>query len=189
MAATYVTNAELRTALGIGTLYADSVVEEVCQSAQNIISSKLWRNDSYISNVSVSKLVATVYFLDPTHLYVGQSVTISGIGDSNIDGARTLAAITDFTAQFATVSADFVKRFVMPFGKASAAIVTDYSTVPEVREASLIVAVDIWQARNSSNSGGVSPDFTPSPYKMGNTLLARVRGLLAGYIAPSSMVG
>ncbi len=33
MPATYVTIAELRTNLGIGTLYADSVVEEVCQAA------------------------------------------------------------------------------------------------------------------------------------------------------------
>ncbi len=31
--------------------------------------------------------------------------------------------------------------------------------------------------------------FTPSPYRMGNTLLARVRGLLAPYLDPRSMVG
>ncbi len=42
-----------------------------------------------------------------------------------------------------------------------------------------MVAVDIWQARQASNAGGISPDFQPSPYRMGNTLMARVRGLLA----------
>jgi hypothetical protein len=52
-----------------------------------------------------------------------------------------------------------------------------------------MISVDIWQARQVSNSGGVSPDFAPSPYRMGNTLLARVRGLLAHAISPSSMVG
>jgi len=52
-----------------------------------------------------------------------------------------------------------------------------------------MVAVDIWQARQASNAGGISPDFQPSPYRMGNTLLARVRGLLAPYLSPNSLVG
>jgi hypothetical protein len=52
-----------------------------------------------------------------------------------------------------------------------------------------MIAVDIWQARNSSNAGGVSPDFQPSPYKMGNTLLARVRALLANHLSPKGLVG
>jgi len=42
MAATYVTKAELRTNLGIGTLYTDAVVEEVCQSAQDLLNQYLW---------------------------------------------------------------------------------------------------------------------------------------------------
>jgi len=46
-----------------------------------------------------------------------------------------------------------------------------------------------WQARQVSSTGGVSPDFTPSPYRMGNTLLARVRGLIAHALDPRSMVG
>ena len=44
MAATYVTEAELRTALGIGALYSSAVVEEVCQAAENIVKAKLWFN-------------------------------------------------------------------------------------------------------------------------------------------------
>jgi hypothetical protein len=52
-----------------------------------------------------------------------------------------------------------------------------------------MIAVDIWQARQSSNAGGISPDFQPSPYRMGNTLLARVRGLLANHLSPNGLVG
>jgi hypothetical protein len=52
-----------------------------------------------------------------------------------------------------------------------------------------MLAVDVWQARQQSSAGGISPDFSPSPYRMGNTLMARVRGLLAPYISPRSMVG
>ena len=60
---------------------------------------------------------------------------------------------------------------------------------PEVNEAALMIAVDIWQARQTSNAGGISPDFQPSPYRMGNTLMARVRGLLADHLAPGGQVG
>ncbi len=58
-----------------------------------------------------------------------------------------------------------------------------------VQEAALLISVDIWQSRQVSSTGGVSPDFTPSPYRMGNTLLARVRGLIAHALDPRSMVG
>ena len=79
----------------------------------------------------------------------------------------------------------------MPRAERSSASVTyhNYATLPEVNLASLMVAVDIWQARQASNAGGISPDFQPSPYRMGNTLMARVRGLLADHLAPGGQVG
>jgi len=53
-----------------------------------------------------------------------------------------------------------------------------------------MIAIDIWQSCQAPSSGGVTVDgYAPSPYRMGNTLLARVRGLLAPYLAPGSMVG
>jgi hypothetical protein len=53
----------------------------------------------------------------------------------------------------------------------------------------MMIAVDIWQARQMSATGGISPDFQPSPYRMGNTLMARVRGLIADYLHPGGLVG
>jgi hypothetical protein len=54
----------------------------------------------------------------------------------------------------------------------------------------MMIAVDIWQARQAPSGQGASIDnFVPSPFKMGNTLIARVRGLLAPYMAPTAMVG
>ena len=41
MAANYVTVAELRADLGIGTLYSDATVEEVCQTAQDLLNQYL----------------------------------------------------------------------------------------------------------------------------------------------------
>jgi len=52
-----------------------------------------------------------------------------------------------------------------------------------------MLAIDIFQARQQSNAGGVSPDFTPSPYRMGSSLLGRVRGLISPYLSPRGMVG
>jgi hypothetical protein len=79
---------------------------------------------------------------------------------------------------------------INPYGSAAADTYVDYSTIPAIQEASLMISIDIWQSRQAPSSGGVTVDgYAPSPYRMGNTLLARVRGLLAPYLAPGSMVG
>lgn len=93
--------------------------------------------------------------------------------------------------QFTLSAADQNYRQIVPYGKALSVDTKDttYASTPAVREAAMNLAVDIWQARQQSSIGGVSPDFSPSPYRMGNTLMARVRGLLAPYMSPRSMVG
>ena len=65
MAATFVTVAELRSVLGIGSLYSDTVVEEVCQSAQNIVSDYLWKNQQFNSSHSHIVGYGTLYFNTP----------------------------------------------------------------------------------------------------------------------------
>ena len=193
MAATYVTQQELRTALGIGSLYSDSVVEEVAQSAQDIVSSYLWVNALNNSGHSNTTNTGTLYFDQSIYgvFYVGQTVTITGNGSKH-NGSKTLTGVGENTITYAiTGNNNTATPFhpVAPYGLVTADTYVDYSTVPAVREASLMIAVDIWQARQASNAGGISPDFQPSPYRMGNTLLARVRGLLAPYLSPNSLVG
>lgn len=193
MAATYVTLAELRSALGIGSLYSDSVVEEVCQSAENIISGYLWRNNYNNSGHSNTTNTGTLYFdFDISKVfYVGQTVTISGNGSKH-NGSKTLTGVGQDTITYAITGNNNTAapyHPVNPFGVVAGDTYVDYATVPEVREASLMIAVDIWQARSASNAGGISPDFQPSPYRMGNTLIARVRGLIANHLAPNGLVG
>ena len=60
MAATYVTKAELRTNLGIGSLYTDAVVEEVCQTAQDLLNQYLWFNDAPVVAAGLQNNVATL---------------------------------------------------------------------------------------------------------------------------------
>jgi hypothetical protein len=112
------TIAELRTALGVGTLYADATLQEVCDAADNVLLPFLWKNQQSIIAHSSDGTTGTLYFDVPIDkvFYVNQTVTISGAG-SRFNG------------------------------------------------------------------------YQPSPYRMGNTLLARVRGLLAPYLDPRSMVG
>jgi hypothetical protein len=93
--------------------------------------------------------------------------------------------------QYAKVAADQNFRRVIPSG---AALGTDtktatYVNTASVREAAMILAVDIWQARQAPG-GSVSVDgFSPNPFKMGNSMIGKIRGLLAPYMNPNSMVG
>ena len=207
MAATYVTQAELRTVLGIGSLYDNAVVEECAQAAENIIKGHLWFNNYYAAARSLTSNVATLYFQQPHGMYVGQSVTITNAGSpfsgtktiTEIDGAYEVSALNyqnysltayNYSISYSATGSDQVKNPIQPYATVAAGTNIDFATVPEIREASLLIAVDIWQSRQLSNAGGVSPDgFTPSPYRMGNTLLARVRGLIANYLNPNGLVG
>jgi hypothetical protein len=117
-------------------------------------------------------------------------VTISNAG-SRYSGTKTITGVGDYSFTIAiTAGANNPYHAVEPFGTAAAETYTDYSTVPAIQEASLMISIDIWQSRQAPSSGGVTVDgYAPSPYRMGNTLMARVRGLLAPYLAPNSMVG
>lgn len=216
MSATYVTPTELRSALGIGSLYDDTTLELVCQTSQDIISKQLWRNTYPVVGAGLYNNYAYLSLATAGAFVAGQTITISGCGVL-YDGTHTITSTYPWTPnsgsfpyftfypfntlnyprgfsliQFALTHADDNYHLITPYGKIAGqeyGDAADYSLVPAVREASLMVAIDIWQARQQSNAGGISPDFTPSPYRMGNTLLARVRGLLAPYLSPRGMVG
>ena len=189
MPATYVTEAELRANLGIENLYSSAIVEEVCQTAQNIVSDFLWKNQKYNSGHSHIVGFGTLSFDSPHGFFVGQTVTISGNG-ATFNGSKTITSLTPTSITFVTSHSTIEPiHATNPYGTVAATDYVNYSTVPEIRESSLLIAVDIWQSRQSSNAGGISPDFQPSPYRMGNTLTARIRGLIANHLSPNSLVG
>jgi len=215
MAATYVTMAELRSNLGIGTLYSDATVEEVCQSAEDQINSFLWFDSAPVVGTTLANNVATVMLANPGLFTVGEAVTIAGAG-STFNGTATVTATFPFSAgsssmfpafnsqiafyqnlqgysfiQFAKTAANQNFRRVVPFGTAIGVDTktNTYATTASVREAAMILAVDIWQARQVSQTGGVGPDMGFSPYRMGNSMIGKIRGLIAPYMSPGSMVG
>jgi len=80
MAATFVTVAELRANLGIGSLYSDPIVEEVCMSAEDLIQSQLWYNRAPVVATGLQNNVATIVIANPGLFVTGQSVVISASG-------------------------------------------------------------------------------------------------------------
>lgn len=104
------TVAELKAALGIGDLYADTIVEQVVDTAVDVVS---------------AYLPADVITAEP----------------------------------------------------------------PAVREAVLAIAVDVWQSRLAPGGQMQAVDYTPSPFRMGRSLLQKVAGLLAPYTDTGGMVG
>jgi hypothetical protein len=190
----FTTIAELRSALGIGTLYPDATLQSVCDAADNVLIPFLWANTTPVSGHSNNGTAGVLYFDDYVQdvFYVGQQITVSGCG-SNFNGSKTVNGVGEKSINItSTHAANIVKTYhpINPYGSVAATTYTDYSTIPAIQEASLMISIDIWQSRQAPSSGGVTIDgYAPSPYRMGNTLLARVRGLLAPYLAPGSMVG
>jgi hypothetical protein len=193
MPATYVTVAELRTNLGIGTLYADAVVESVCQSAENLLKEKLWFNEQTIYAISAQGTTGRVYIADNRQQFVvGDVVTIENVRQ-HYNGSKTITKVYNNGEHYVEfVNAQITTREfhnIAPYGRVFGSTGVDYETLPQVKQAAMMIAVDIWQARQMSATGGISPDFQPSPYRMGNTLMARVRGLIADYLHPGGLVG
>lgn len=195
MAATYVTEAELRSTLGIENLYSSTVVEEVCQAAENIIKGYLWFNRTPNighSNTASPGATGTLYFEQKHAFYVGETVVISGNGSKH-NGNKTITAVGEKEITYA-ISGNNITATpyhpVAPYGSVAGETYVDFATVPEVREASLMIAVDIWQSRQLSSTGGMSPDgFSPAPWRMSNSMVAKIRGLIANWINPAGLVG
>jgi len=136
--------------------------------------------------------VGTLYFdfnIIDTY-YIGQTVVIEGAG-SHFNGSKTITAVDTYSFNVTTNHVtDTPKHPFNPYASVKASTYLDPATVPAIQEASLMISIDIFQSRQAPSSGGVTIDgYQPSPYRMGNTLLARVRGLLAPYLDPRSMVG
>jgi hypothetical protein len=188
------TISELRTALGIGSLYQDSVLQSVCDAADNVMLPFLWTNTTPVVGHSNTESTGTSYFQDYVQdvFYVGQVVNITGSGSKH-NGNKTITGVGEKSITYAITGNNNTPTTyhpINPFGTLSADTYVDYTTIPAIQEASLMIAVAIWQARQAPTGQGVSIDgFAPSPYTMSNQLLARVRGLLSPYLSPSSMVG
>jgi hypothetical protein len=187
------TVAELKAALGVGSLYSDATIQEVCDAADDALLPFLWKNENYNVAHSNTTTEGTLYFdeLVTGTYYVGQSVVITKNG-SPFNGTKTITGVGEYSITYAVTGSPTASEYhpVVPYGIVSGVTQNTYATIPAIREASLMICVAIWQARQAPSGQGMTVDgYAPSPFTMSNTLIARVRGLLAPYLDPRSMVG
>jgi hypothetical protein len=187
------TVAELRTALGVGTLYTDAVLQSVCDAADAILLPFLWNNDNFNVAHSADDYTRTLYFNDPvrTQFYIGQAIVVSG-NDDIFDGTYSITEVGEYSISYLSDEGGRVRPYhdVNPFGKVAAQDDVDYSTKAPVQEASLMICVSIWTSRQTNSGNGMNPDGSMGNlYAMSSQLMSRVRGLLSPYLSPNSMIG
>ena len=187
------TVAELRSTLGVGTLYPDATLQEVCDATDAVLLPMLWANNYYTVGHSNTATTGTSYFNESVEkiFYVGQTVVITGSGSKH-NGSKTITSVGNQSITYAiTGNNNTAAPFhpVQPFGTVAADTYVDWSLDAAVQQAALMVSVEIWQARTATLSGSNLVDFQPSPYRMSAQLLAKVRGLIAHALSPNSMVG
>ena len=215
--ALFVTTDELRNTLGVGTLYSDDLLESSCQTATETLQQYLWYDSYPVIGGTVQSGVATVVLSAPVSFTATESIVITNAG-TKLNGTHTITATYPWSQgsgtfplftymfpynyytfprnysliQWTINQADMNYRLIKPYGKATGAdtMETAYADIDSIRNAALMLAIDVWQARQAPSSGGVSVDgITPSPYRLGNTMLAKVRGLIAPYTNPNAMIG
>jgi hypothetical protein len=184
--------ATLKSALGVGSLYPDATIQQVCDAADNVLLPMLWKNQQYITAHGNVGTVGTLYFNEPIeeYFYVGQSVVISGAG-TKYNGTKTITAVDRYSFSVTTShTSDNPIHTVQPYGIAAAETYTDYTTIPAIQLAALMIAESIWQSRQANSGNGMAPDGSMgSFYAMSSQLISRIRGLIAPYLDPRSMVG
>jgi hypothetical protein len=188
-----ITSSELKEVLGIGNIYPGNVVQAVVDAAENIILSYLIFDDVAINAVELTDNAARFYCYDNTFV-VGQALTVTNCG-SPFNGSRTVTRVgfDEYGVSFfdaAITNADITKRKVIPNGRA---VLTNqaalYDNVPEVKEAALAVACDIWITRTGT-LGQQGVDFqSPAPYRLGRSMFTRVSGLLGKHLDTRGYIG
>lgn len=188
------TVAELKAALGVGSLYADATLQEVCDAADNVLLPFIWNNSNFNMGHSNTTNTGTLYFdfdVRDTY-YVGQTVTITGNGSKH-NGSKTITEVGEYSITYAITGNNNTAapyHPVNPFGTVAAETYLDPSAIPSIQLAALMVAESIWQSRQANSGNGMAPDGSMgSFYAMSSQLISRIRGLISPYLDPRSMVG
>ena len=183
------TVAELKAVLGVGSLYSDAILQEVCDASDAVLLPMLWVKSDFAIAHSKTTTTATLYFETAHEFIVGDSVVITNCG-SAWNGTKTITDVSELSITYTISAASATdKNTLYPYGLVTGDTTTDWTTDSAIQEASLMLSVDIFQARQVPSSGGVAIDGSASPWRMSNSLLAKIRGLISHATDPRSMVG
>ena len=186
---TIITASELRSVLGVSSsLYADSVLSDIIDSAEAVILPMLNSYSVAIDAVSLTDNIA--YFSTPNlqPFNEGQSVVIAGCG-TPFNGTRTITTdlLDDYTFSAAITNADIISKNIIPSGTATLTGASTYVGNAAVETAVTVVSVEIFQSRTAPGGQIEGVDFAPTPFRMGRSLYNRVSGLLGSLVDVGSI--
>jgi hypothetical protein len=190
-----VTAAQLRSVLGVSvSLYSDSALNEYLDAAEDAIGDFLVQWTVALVAHESKDNVVTEYTDRPHDFYVGQTVVIEEPHGHGWTGQFVVTEVptpTSFKFASGVTITDFEKHTIRPAGKATAqgSNLTYYDGVQAVEKAVLALAVEIFQAILTTGGTAQALDYTPSPYRLGRTLLYKVTGMISKYLDERSMVG
>jgi hypothetical protein len=190
---------DFKTVLGVGELYPDADLEQVCQAATNVLLSYLYVYKSYVDQACCEdppyiKMRTTVAH----KLYVGQDVLLANFsGQTHFNGQATVYKVESDTTVIVEKSHNVLTPILDPIPIIPSGIIYDKNSidhyldtpVPEVIEAATAIAVDMWQSRLAPGGQINAVDFTPGPYRMGRSLITRVSGLIGEHMDTGGLVG
>jgi len=186
-----VTASQLRTVLGVSvSLYSDSYLDEIINTAEAVILPMLVANTSAIQSYKLESNVAYFYTERNHHFVAGQSVIVTGL-PAPFTATHTVVTATPYSFTAAFTSSNVTLREIIPIGTAtlqgySAADL--YATSAPIESAILAVSVEVFQSRVAAGGQIEGVDFASTPYRMGRSLTNRVSTLLQPFLDVEGIV-
>lgn len=186
-----VTASQLRTVLGVSvSLYSDSYLEEVINTAEAVILPMLVANSSAVTAYKLEDNVATFYTQRAHHFVAGQSVIVTGL-PSPFSATHTVVTVATNHFTAALTSSNVTVRDIIPNGTATLSGYSApeiYANSAPIESAILAVSVEVFQSRVAAGGQIEGVDFASSPYRMGRSLTNRVSTLLMPYLDVETVV-
>lgn len=180
-----VTASQLRTVLGVSvSLYSDSYLDEIINTAEAVILPMLVANTSAIQSYKLESNVAYFYTQRDHHFVAGQSVIVTGL-PAPFTATHTVVSATPYSFTAALTSSNVTLREIIPTGTATLAGYSAadlYATSAPIESAVLAVSVEVFQSRVAAGGQIEGVDFASTPYRMGRSLTNRVSTLLQPFL-------
>jgi len=177
--------------LGVSvSLYSDSYLDEIINTAEAVILPMLVANTSAVNAYKLESNVAYFYTQREHHFVAGQSVIVAGL-PAPFTATHTVVKTGFYYFTAALTSSDVTLRDIIPTGTAtlsgySAADI--YATSAPIESAILAVSVEVFQSRVAAGGQIEGVDFASTPYRMGRSLTNRVSTLLMPYLDVETVV-
>jgi hypothetical protein len=186
-----VSTQQLRSVLGVSvSLYPDSYLDEIINTAEAVILPMLVANTSAVNAYKLESNVATYYTQRAHHFVAGQSVIVAGL-PAPFSATVTVVDVKEYSFTAALTNADVKLRDIIPTGTAtlsgySAAEI--YANSAPIESAILAVSVEVFQSRVAAGGEIQGVDFASTPYRMGRSLTNRVSTLLMPFLDVETVV-